>query len=139
MNENYSLLAINDSDGNIQRKAKAICTVTFDSAIDYQNMCSDGSCKECWRISALSCASWLAKSIGGGLVFCHPRGIDNLNIDISMEPGVITFIANVSGMGVVGINMEAYGAALGAALGAIDMIRKLDPKVQIKECRLVDA
>ena len=134
MGKKRNLLTANSSDAYVLRKAKATSTVLFGSRIDYQKLSRDQLGKGSWQMSALSCASWLGKSIAEGLPFCHKRNIDNLSIEISLQPGMVSFVVDISGNGIVGIEMEAYGAAIGAALGAIDVLRTYDPDGQIRDC-----
>ncbi|MHB2020281.1 MAG: cyclic pyranopterin monophosphate synthase MoaC [Candidatus Xenobia bacterium] len=118
------------------REAEAV-SVVLTHGLDTEKLRMDSFPKGSWRFSALATASWLCKSIASGLPFCHPRPIDTLTVDIAVEQEQVSFHVSISGTGAVGLDMEAHAAALGAAMGAMDVLRSYDPTVAVTSCSVV--
>jgi len=79
-----------------------------------------------------------AKKTGDLIPLCHPLGLDNCHIDISMndiDEVVIDCIASITAK--TGVEMEALVGASIAALTIYDMCKALSLDIVIKETRLV--
>ncbi len=80
-----------------------------------------------------------AKKTGDLIPLCHPLGMDNCNIDISMNDAdevVIDCTAVISAK--TGIEMEALVGASIAALTIYDMCKALSHNIIIKEVKLME-
>lgn len=80
-----------------------------------------------------------AKKTGDLIPLCHPLGMDNCNIDISINNDnevVIDCTATISAK--TGIEMEALVGASVAALTIYDMCKALSHNILIKEVKLME-
>jgi cyclic pyranopterin phosphate synthase len=79
-----------------------------------------------------------AKRTGDLIPLCHPLGLDNCKIDISMnsiDEVVIDCTASITAK--TGVEMEALVGASVAALTIYDMCKALSHDIVIKETRLI--
>jgi len=79
-----------------------------------------------------------AKKTGDLIPLCHPLGLDNCNIDISMndiDEIIIDCTASITAK--TGVEMEALVGASIAALTIYDMCKALSHDIVIKETRLI--
>lgn len=80
-----------------------------------------------------------AKKTGDLIPLCHPIGMDNCNIDISVNDNdevVIDCTTSISAK--TGIEMEALVGASVAALTIYDMCKALSHDIVIKEIQLIE-
>ena len=80
-----------------------------------------------------------AKKTGDLIPLCHPLGMDNCKIDISLnseQEVVIDCTASISAK--TGIEMEALVGASVAALTIYDMCKALSHDIVIKEIKLIE-
>lgn len=80
-----------------------------------------------------------AKKTGELIPLCHPLGLDNCNIAISvneMQEVVIDCIATITAK--TGVEMEALTGASIAALTIYDMCKAMSHDIVIKETRLIE-
>lgn len=80
-----------------------------------------------------------AKKTGDLIPLCHPLGMDNCKIDISINDSqevVIDCTASISAK--TGIEMEALVGASVAALTIYDMCKALSHDIIIKEVKLIE-
>ena len=80
-----------------------------------------------------------AKKTGELIPLCHPIGMDNCNIDISINEQnevVIECIATVTAK--TGVEMEALTGAIVAALTVYDMCKAMSHDIVIKETMLME-
>jgi cyclic pyranopterin phosphate synthase len=80
-----------------------------------------------------------AKKTGDLIPLCHPLGMDNCKIDISInnkQEVVIDCTASISAK--TGIEMEALVGASIAALTIYDMCKALSHNIVIKEIKLIE-
>jgi cyclic pyranopterin phosphate synthase len=79
-----------------------------------------------------------AKKTGDLIPLCHPLGLDNCHIDISMndiDEVIIDCTASITAK--TGVEMEALVGASIAALTIYDMCKALSHDIVIKETRLI--
>ena len=79
-----------------------------------------------------------AKKTGDLIPLCHPLGLDNCKIDISMnsiDEVVIDCTASITAK--TGVEMEALVGASVAALTIYDMCKALSHDIVIKETKLI--
>lgn len=80
-----------------------------------------------------------AKKTGELIPLCHPLGMDNCNIDISINDDnevVIDCIATITAK--TGVEMEALTGASVAALTIYDMCKAMSHDIIIKETKLME-
>jgi cyclic pyranopterin phosphate synthase len=80
-----------------------------------------------------------AKRTGELIPLCHPLGLENCQIDISVNKNnEIEIICTASLTGKTGIEMEALTGASIAALTIYDMCKAMSHDIVIKETRLIE-
>lgn len=80
-----------------------------------------------------------AKKTGELILLCHPLGMDNCNIDISVNDNnevVIDCTATITAK--TGVEMEALTGASVAALTIYDMCKAMSHDIVIKETKLME-
>jgi cyclic pyranopterin phosphate synthase len=79
-----------------------------------------------------------AKKTGDLIPLCHPLGLENCQIDISVNSkNEVEIICTASLTGKTGIEMEALTGASVAALTVYDMCKAFSHNIVIKEIRLI--
>jgi cyclic pyranopterin phosphate synthase len=79
-----------------------------------------------------------AKKTGDLIPLCHPLGLENCQIDISVNAqNEVEIICTASLTGKTGIEMEALTGASVAALTIYDMCKAFSHNIIIKETRLI--
>ncbi|MFT6879337.1 MAG: cyclic pyranopterin phosphate synthase [Arcticibacterium sp.] len=79
-----------------------------------------------------------AKKTGDLIPLCHPLGLENCQIDISVNSkNEVEIICTASLTGKTGIEMEALTGASVAALTVYDMCKAFSHNIVIKEVRLI--
>jgi cyclic pyranopterin phosphate synthase len=79
-----------------------------------------------------------AKKTGDLIPLCHPLGLENCQIDISInEQKEVIILCTASLSGKTGIEMEALTGASVAALTIYDMCKAFSHNIVIKETRLI--
>jgi len=68
---------------------------------------------------------------------CHPIPIEYVNIEFSLQRGVIIIKTTVKGQAKTGVEMEALAATSVAALTIYDMCKAIDRGIIISKIRLV--
>lgn len=80
-----------------------------------------------------------AKRTGELIPLCHPLGLENCQVDISVnKKNEIEIICTASLTGKTGIEMEALTGASVAALTIYDMCKAMSHNIVIKETRLIE-
>lgn len=72
------------------------------------------------------------------IVLCHPLPIDRASVDVAVDvpAGEVTIVAEVETTARTGVEMEALTAASVAALNVYDLVKGVDPGVEIARVRL---
>jgi cyclic pyranopterin monophosphate synthase len=70
--------------------------------------------------------------------FCHPLGLEDCGIEISMQGEEAVIDCRVSLHGRTGVEMEAMTGASVAALTVYDMCKSLSKGIVIREARLIE-
>jgi cyclic pyranopterin phosphate synthase len=79
-----------------------------------------------------------AKKTGELIPLCHPLGLENCQVEISVnEANEVEIICTASLTGKTGIEMEALTGASVAALTIYDMCKAFSHNIVIKETRLI--
>jgi cyclic pyranopterin phosphate synthase len=79
-----------------------------------------------------------AKKTGDLIPLCHPLGLENCQIDITVNSNnEVEIICTASLTGKTGIEMEALTGASVAALTIYDMCKAFSHNIVIKETRLI--
>jgi cyclic pyranopterin phosphate synthase len=80
-----------------------------------------------------------AKRTGELIPLCHPLGLDHVQVDAALDPGLpgvrVTAITRVTGR--TGVEMEALTAVAVACLTVYDMAKAVDRGMIIEDVRLV--
>jgi cyclic pyranopterin phosphate synthase len=72
------------------------------------------------------------------IALCHPLPIDRAAVDVAVDPdaGEVTIVAEVETTARTGVEMEALTAVSVAALNDYDLVKGVDPGVEIARVRL---
>lgn len=68
---------------------------------------------------------------------CHPIGLTDLRVDIELTDEGIRIEAEARTVAVTGVEMEAYTAVVVAGITLIDMLKGVDPDLELTQVRLV--
>lgn len=79
-----------------------------------------------------------AKKTHDLIPFCHPLGLEDCNIQISMDGDDAVIDCRVSLHGRTGVEMEALTGASVAALTVYDMCKSLSKGIVLREGRLIE-
>jgi cyclic pyranopterin monophosphate synthase len=80
-----------------------------------------------------------AKRTGDLIPLCHPLGLDLVQVEARLEPGLpgVQIRATARATGRTGVEMEALTAVTVACLTVYDMVKAVDRQMSISEVRLV--
>jgi cyclic pyranopterin phosphate synthase len=89
-----------------------------------------------------------AKKTGDLIPLCHPLPVEQVTVDFELDaplPGLaaqhlkaVRILASATITAKTGVEMEAYTAVAVAALTLIDMLKAIDPAMQITAIRLLE-
>jgi cyclic pyranopterin monophosphate synthase len=80
-----------------------------------------------------------AKRTGQLIPLCHPLPVEQVTVDFDIiPPDRVRIIASATITAKTGVEMEAYTAVAVAALTIIDMLKAIDPAMQITGIRLLE-
>ena len=91
-----------------------------------------------------------AKRCGELIPLCHPLPVEQVTVDFDLDPKTSNLKSQISKLRAIritasatitaktGIEMEAYTAVAVAALTIIDMLKAIDPAMQITGIRLLE-
>ncbi len=79
-----------------------------------------------------------AKKTGDLIPLCHPLGLEDCKIDMTVEGLEVVITCKASLHGKTGVEMEALTGATIAALTIYDMCKALSHDIVIKEVRLLE-
>jgi cyclic pyranopterin phosphate synthase len=79
-----------------------------------------------------------AKRTGELIPLCHPLPVEQVTVDFQFVPKGVRIIASATITAKTGVEMEAYTAVAVAALTIIDMLKAIDPAMQITAIRLLE-
>ncbi len=137
-NGNPSMVDVGDKVPT-KRTAKARCIVVLDDAILEKLQNEEIHTKKGPVFqTAIIAGVMAAKKTGELIPLCHPLGLENCQIDISLNENrevIIECTASLTGK--TGIEMEALTGASIAALTIYDMCKAFSHHIVIKETRLV--
>lgn len=123
-----------------KRTAKARSTMVLPAVVMEQLTAGDIHTKKGPVFQTAIIAGIMAAKRTGELIpLCHPLGLDNCNIDISVNDGnevVIDCTATITAK--TGVEMEALTGASVAALTVYDMCKAMSHDIVIKETKLME-
>ena len=79
-----------------------------------------------------------AKKTGELIPLCHPLPLEQVTVDFELLPDRLRILASATITAKTGIEMEAFTAVSVAALTIIDMLKAIDPAMQITGIRLLE-
>ncbi len=79
-----------------------------------------------------------AKKTGDLIPLCHPLPLEQVTVDFELLPDRLRIQASATITAKTGIEMEAFTAVSVAALTIIDMLKAIDPAMQITGIRLLE-
>lgn len=79
-----------------------------------------------------------AKRTGELIPLCHPLPVEQVTVDFELLPDRVRILATATITAKTGIEMEALTAVAVAGLTIIDMLKAIDPAMQITGIRLLE-
>jgi cyclic pyranopterin monophosphate synthase len=79
-----------------------------------------------------------AKKTGELIPLCHPLPLEQVTVDFELLSDRLRIVATAAITAKTGIEMEAFTAVSVAALTIIDMLKAIDPAMQISGIRLLE-
>ena len=79
-----------------------------------------------------------AKRTGELIPLCHPLPVEQVTVDFEILPDRVRILATATITAKTGIEMEALTAVAVAGLTLIDMLKAIDPAMQITGIRLLE-
>ena len=79
-----------------------------------------------------------AKQTASLIPLCHPLGLDNVDVELSLKDKSVEAIAAACCTGKTGVEMEALTAVSVALLAVYDMCKAVDKNMMIGEIKLIE-
>lgn len=79
-----------------------------------------------------------AKRVDDLIPLCHTLPIEQASVDLAVDDTGVRIVARVATTAKTGIEMEAFAAAMVAALTVIDMGKSLDKAMTVEKVRLLE-
>ena len=79
-----------------------------------------------------------AKKTSDLIPYCHPIPIDDVKVDVTIEPSHVRILVKVKSIWKTGVEMEALTGATIAALSVYDILKPLDTSLSIDNIKLLE-
>ena len=79
-----------------------------------------------------------AKKTSDLIPYCHPIPIDDVKVDVTIEPSYVRILVKVKSIWKTGVEMEALTGATIAALSVYDILKPLDISLSIDNIKLLE-
>jgi cyclic pyranopterin monophosphate synthase len=79
-----------------------------------------------------------AKKTSDLIPYCHPIPIDDIKVDVTIEPSYVRILVRVKSIWKTGVEMEALTGATIAALSVYDILKPLDISLSIDSIKLLE-
>lgn len=79
-----------------------------------------------------------AKKTSDLIPYCHPIPIDDVKVDVTIEPSYVKILVKVKSVWKTGVEMEALTGAAIAALSVYDILKPLDISLSINNIQLLE-
>jgi molybdenum cofactor biosynthesis protein MoaC len=79
-----------------------------------------------------------AKKTSDLIPYCHPIPIDDIKVDVTIEPSYVRILVRVKSIWKTGVEMEALTGATIAALSVYDILKPLDISLSIDNIKLLE-
>lgn len=79
-----------------------------------------------------------AKRVDQLIPLCHTLPIEQASVDLAVDDTGVRIVAHVATTAKTGIEMEAFAAAMVAAITVIDMGKSLDKAMTVEKVRLLE-
>ncbi len=119
------------------RTAVAQALLSFDNKI--MNIIKDGNSPKgnIFEIAKVS-GTLGAKKTSDLIPYCHPIPIDDVKVDVTIEPNYVRILVQVKSIWKTGVEMEALTGATIAALSVYDILKPLDIFLSIDNIKLLE-
>ena len=119
------------------RTAVAQALLSFDNKI--MNIIKDGNSPKgnIFEIAKVS-GTLGAKKTSDLIPYCHPIPIDDVKVDVTIEPSLVRILVKVKSIWKTGVEMEALTGATIAALSVYDILKPLDISLSINNIKLLE-
>lgn len=79
-----------------------------------------------------------AKKTSDLIPLCHPIPLTSIDVQFTLEQESILISATTQTTAETGVEMESYGAVVIAGITLIDMLKGVDPDLQLTDVRLLE-
>lgn len=119
------------------RTAVAQALLSFDNKI--MSIIKDGNSPKgnIFEIAKVS-GTLGAKKTSDLIPYCHPIPIDDVKVDVTIEPSYVRILVKVKSIWKTGVEMEALTGATIAALSVYDILKPLDISLSIDNIKLLE-
>jgi cyclic pyranopterin monophosphate synthase len=119
------------------RTAVAQALLSFDNKI--MSIIKDGNSPKgnIFEIAKVS-GTLGAKKTSDLIPYCHPIPIDDVKVDVTIEPSYVRILVKVKSIWKTGVEMEALTGATIAALSIYDILKPLDISLSIDNIKLLE-
>ena len=119
------------------RTAVAQALLSFDNKI--MSIIKDGNSPKgnIFEIAKVS-GTLGAKKTSDLIPYCHPIPIDDVKVDVTIEPSHVRILVKVKSIWKTGVEMEALTGATIAALSVYDILKPLDISLSIDNIKLLE-
>ncbi len=119
------------------RTAVAQALLSFDNKI--MSIIKDGNSPKgnIFEIAKVS-GTLGAKKTSDLIPYCHPIPIDDVKVDVTIEPNYVRILVKVKSVWKTGVEMEALTGAAIAALSVYDILKPLDISLSIDNIQLLE-
>jgi len=119
------------------RTAVARALLSFDNKI--MSIIKDGNSPKgnIFEIAKVS-GTLGAKKTSDLIPYCHPIPIDDVKVDVTIEPSHVRILVKVKSIWKTGVEMEALTGATIAALSVYDILKPLDISLSIDNIKLLE-
>jgi molybdenum cofactor biosynthesis protein MoaC len=119
------------------RTAVAQALLSFDNKI--MSIIKDGNSPKgnIFEIAKVS-GTLGAKKTSDLIPYCHPIPIDDVKVDVTIEPSYVRILVKVKSVWKTGVEMEALTGAAIAALSVYDILKPLDISLSINNIQLLE-
>ena len=119
------------------RTAVAQALLSFDNKI--MSIIKDGNSPKgnIFEIAKVS-GTLGAKKTSDLIPYCHPIPIEDIKVDVTIEPSYVRILVRVKSIWKTGVEMEALTGATIAALSVYDILKPLDISLSIDNIKLLE-
>ncbi len=128
-----------DVSGKVVQRRRAVASGEIFLAENTLALIRDNSIKKGDVLTVAQIAGiGAAKQTAGLIPLCHPLGLDNVDVEMSLKDNSVEAVSTACCTGKTGVEMEALTAVSVALLAVYDMCKAVDKNMMIGEIKLIE-